>query len=511
MSDTEYEEKPLKITEYRAPGPVALRCLRSRTFIRAIMGPVGSGKTTLCLFDALDKAFSMPKAKDGHRYFAGVVIRDTYTNLWATAIKSWNKFFPQSMGQWSGGMNRPAEHRLAIRDIRDNSIVHIIMRFTALSDGSVEDTLRGAEFTWAYVNEADRVVEDVLTYLVSRVGRYPDQMMMGGKPFWSGIILDVNPPDTDSWIYRRFVEEKADGDEHEFFIQPGGRDPRAENVANLTQGYYARQIAANAGKKWWIRRMVDGKFGYSRDGLPVYDTFDDDLHVAREPLAAEPGLPLILGFDQGITQPAMAVMQYMPVGQMRWIGEYLPGRMGASTFGQNCRAYLNANFPGAPIRAPATCDPAGMSGEVREDAHVSWAAMVQKELGVVIQPAETNEFDPRFESLNQLFTYMPAPGVPGFLLSPACKHTRKGLNSHYRYRKKQGLDNDFEPRPQKNLWANIIEAGQYAALDLFGRQGIIGGGVRDGMKPRDGALWQPDYPDLTASQQRPGDFDVYRY
>ncbi|MCP5037312.1 MAG: hypothetical protein GY945_06890, partial [Rhodobacteraceae bacterium] len=72
MSDEIYQEKSIKLTEYRAPGPVGRACLNSQEFIRFIMGPMGSGKTTLLLFDALTKAAQMPKAKDGNRHFSAV-------------------------------------------------------------------------------------------------------------------------------------------------------------------------------------------------------------------------------------------------------------------------------------------------------------------------------------------------------------------------------------------------------------------------------------------------------
>jgi hypothetical protein len=302
MSDFEYDERPMRVHEYRAPGPVARSFLNTRELIRFIMGPQGSGKTTGCLFDAVACASAMPPGKDGHKHFAGVVIRDTYTNLWATTIRSWNKFFPQTVGGWSGGQNRPAVHKLrfddpiASRAAGRPCYIFFEMHFKALADQSVEDALRGAEYTWAYMNEADRLSHDVLTYLIGRIGRYPGQDMFDQPTdFFRGIVGDVNPPDTDSWIYRTFEELKPA--RHKFFKQPGGRHPRAENLAGLPKGYYADQVAANAHNPWWVRRMVDGLFGYSREGMPVYDVYDDARHCSETELEPIRGVPLRL-FDQ---------------------------------------------------------------------------------------------------------------------------------------------------------------------------------------------------------------------
>ncbi|TIL36215.1 hypothetical protein [Mesorhizobium sp.] len=481
MSDFEYDERPLRVHEYRAPGPVARQFLNTRERIRFIMGPQGSGKTTGCLFDAIACASAMPPGKDGHKHFAGVVIRDTYTNLWATTIRSWNKFFPQTVGTWSGGVNRPAVHKLRFDDpiltraTGRTCYIFVEMHFKALADQSVEDALRGAEYTWAYMNEADRLSEDVLTFLIGRIGRYPGQDMFD-KPtdFFRGIVGDVNPPDTDSWIYHRF--EEALPKLHRFFKQPGGRTPRAENLPGLPRGYYEDQVAANASKPWWIKRMVDGQFGYSREGMPVYELYDDDKHCSETELEPIPSLPLRLSFDQGITGPAMLVSQYATVGQLRTLREFVPGRMGAQQFGEQCRQFVNAHFPGYQVHPASAVDPAGMSGAVREDAHFSWAETVAQASGFNLVPAETNELDIRIDGVSQMLSTDIKSGMPSFILDPRCLMLRRGFNSDYRFKKKQ--NGEFEDKPEKNAASNPHDALQYEVMSIFGRAGIIQGQPR---------------------------------
>lgn len=525
MSDFHYDERPMRVQEYQPPGPIARQFLNDRSRIRFIMGPQGSGKTTAVLFDAIACASQMPPCSDGHKHFAGVIIRDTYTNLWATTIRSWNKFFPQSVGAWSGGVNRPAVHKLRFDDpvasiaAGKPRYIFVEMHFKALADQSVEDALRGAEYTWAYMNEADRLTEDVLTYLIGRIGRYPGQDMFDQPTdFFRGIVGDVNPPDTDSWIYSRFIEKLPEL--HRFFRQPGGRSPGAENLPGLPRGYYADQVAANAHNAWWIRRMVDGEFGYSREGLPVYDGYDDTKHCSTADLEPIAGLVLRLSFDQGIAGPAMLVTQYASVGQLRVLREFVPGRMGAHMFGEQCRQFVNVHFPGLQVSDSNAVDPAGLSGAVREDAHLSWAETVQQASGFAMVAAETNELDIRIDGVAQMLSTDIRAGVPSLIIDHRCLMLRKGFNSHYRYRKKP--TGEFDSKPEKNAWSNPHDALQYDVMKVFGRAGIVSGQARkNGIPARTGptgAIGHNGGPplDLDARYGRAGghvatvNFDVFK-
>ena len=169
---------------YQPPGPVAEAFLRARLPVRWIMGPIGSGKTNACLFDALTVASRMPKCIDGVRRFKGFVFRDTYTKLWDTLIPSWWSWFPESLGRWSGARGRQATHHLRF-DQPDGSILDFQMDFRALDEhADIEDALKGLEGSWAYLNEGDTLNEAVLTNILGRVmqRRYPPPPNTGMSP-----------------------------------------------------------------------------------------------------------------------------------------------------------------------------------------------------------------------------------------------------------------------------------------------------------------------------------------
>ena len=471
---------------YSPPGPVGEAFLRSRSTVRFIMGPIGSGKTNLCFFDGLTNATQMPICIDRVRRFRGLIFRDTYTKLWDTVIKSWWEWYPESVGQWSGVRGRQATHKLRF-GMNDGADLEIEMQFRALDEHvDIEDALKGVEASWAHLEEADTLNENVLTNILGRVvqRRYPPQRLLPPGAFvsdpvtgykspayFAGIVGSLNPPDVDNYVYKLFEEVKPVG--YAIFKQPSGRSPRGENRAGVSLQSYEELARLNAHKGWYVKRMVDGEYGPSRDGLPVYQTYRDDVHCAPERLKPLPGLPLRLSFDQGVNGAAMIVHQLTTLGQVRILDELVPGyRLGPTSFGQNCRGFLNANYPGLPIMS-AACDMAGFAGSDRESGDHAWAEIVARVLDVVIQPAPTNELQPRIDCIAQLLTYFPE-GQPALYLSPSCSILRKGFNSHYCYH----LSEDGESKtliPKKNMHANAMDALQYGVLDDFGLEGIMAG------------------------------------
>lgn len=463
---------------YRSPGPVASAFLTSKDLVRFIMGPFGSGKTNACLMDALVHAYQMPVCLDGVRRFRGVVLRDTYANLWQTTIKTWWNWFPKDKGSWSGSDGRQAKHLLRF-DLPDGTKLHLEMMFLAIGDDRLEDVLRGIEFTWLMMNEADLLSADVLTYVVGRVvlRRYPRKIDL--KPqdrnYYVGIVGDLNPPDVDNWVYELFEETKPS--EHQMFKQPSGRSPLGENRGAVTLEDYLRLAEANKHRKWWVRRMVDGLYGPSREGDPVYgDDYDDSVHYADGELPLIRDLPLRLSFDQGVTGPAMLISQYTYTGQLRVLEEFAPGRMGPTRFGERCKILLQERYGTIPpSRWLAVCDPAGFSGGDTEGGDLAWAETVANILGIVIHPAETNELKARIDGVSQLLRYRIDDRQPALIISNRCPMLRKGFNSHYRYKAIKGGAGRTETKPEKNKFSDPHDALQYCVLDLGGRAAVISG------------------------------------
>ena len=80
------------------------------------------------------------------------------------------------------------------------------------------------------------------------------------------------------------------------------------------------------------------------------------------------------------------------------------------------------------------------------------------------RPAPTNDFTIRREAVAQPMSRL-IDGQPGFVISPKCKVTRKGLAGGYAFRRLQVAGQErFRDVPDKNAYSHPCEAGQYAML-----------------------------------------------
>lgn len=461
--------------QFKVPGPVAAGFLADRTSkVRALLGPQGGGKSVSCAHDLIASAALMPVCRDGRIRFRCAVIRDTYGRLEETTIPTWLQWFPKDIGDWQGGGGRQAHHKLMFKTVRNGAEVPIDFEiiFAAIGDQAAEDFMRGFEVTAFWLNEMDLLDENVLTFGIGRIGRYPRASdLPSGAVYRDFIIGDLNAPDIDSWFYKRFEEERPDG--FALYKQPSGRGVQAENLHNLKPGYYDDQLKLNVHKPRWIKRFIDAQYGPSDDGEPVYPEYSDDIHLAREDLAPIKGLPIKLGLDQGLQRPAGIIGQRTPKGQFRILSEVVPGRCGAKRFSEALRLELAAIAPGFEVEI-GYADPAGYTGADKEAGELAWAETVMHELGIAIEPAPSNELGIRLDAVREELTYMIDPHTPALLISPRCKMLRKGFASHYRFKRERvGTSERTSDKPEKNDWSHPHDGLQYLLLGEKGRYGVV--------------------------------------
>lgn len=482
MSEETQGENELNLTTYRHPGPVAEAFFFDDSFISFIQGPYGSAKTTTCFFKLIRRALEMPVCKDGVRRYRALVLRDTYRRMERSALRSWFKWFPKSVGQFTGGQDRPSRHILMVEDLRGVP-TEIDVEFAAVGDNDIEDFAGGYEVTDVYLNEANLLSGDVLTYFSGRVGRYPAQKdLPHGTVYRAGVFGDLNAPEPDSWLMKLKFGDLDETQKHlgemSFFLQPGGRDPGAENIHNLNGGadYYMRLAAANAHQPWWVARMIDNKSGYSRHGKPVYEVYRDAVHATREPLPLDKSLPLLFGFDAGL-HPAGVVGQQRPDGQVRIVKEFLPGHMGPTRFGELLRLWLDTEAAGCKIGS-GWVDPTAYNGADQAGGELNWVQIVEAKTGIRMRPGPSNEPGIRQDAVSQLLVLLIDGEHPALLVSSHCVELRKGFASHYRFVKvKSDLGDGYAYTPQKNDYSHVHDALQYLLLGLRGKPAVIGNKV----------------------------------
>ncbi len=431
--------------EFRNIPPTVAKFLSSTAFVRGLRGPVGSGKSTACCFEIMRRASEQKAAPDGVRYSRWAVIRNTYPELKTTTIKTWHGLVPQTIGRWVD--QGPPTHHLRFDD------VDLEVMFLALDSPNDVSKLLSLELTGAWINEAREVPKAVLDGLTTRVGRFPSARVGGAS--WFGVIMDTNPPDSDHWWYKLAEETHPEG--FEFFAQPSGLSREAENLPNLPDGYYKRQVAGKTPE--WVKVYVHGEYGFVQDGKPVVPEYRDGLHCKAFELTQR--LPLVVGADFGLT-PAAVIGQRMPTGQIRWRYELVTEDMGAKKFARELRTFLGTHCTGFEFEA-LVGDP---SGDIRAQTDEDTVFRVLRAEGLNFQPAHTNDFTIRRDAVGHAFTRL-VDGEPACIIHPDMTTTRKGLMGAYQMRRIQVAGHErYEDKPVKNQFSHVCEAMQYGMLAL---------------------------------------------
>lgn len=414
---------------------------------------------------------------DGVRRSRWAAIRNTYGELKSTTIKTWTDWFEgMQVMRW----DTPIVSTITLPDLGDGTSLHLEVLFLALDRPDDAGKLRSLELTGAWLNEASELEKTVLDMCTQRVGRYPSKRV--GGPSWTGIIMDTNPPDDDSWWYKLAEEDKPEG--YAFFSQAGGLyrvmdkkspdfgkykpNPAAENIKNLQGGYeyYFRQLGGKT--EDYINIFVLGQYGTTMAGKPVYPEFNEKLHVSPTPLQPIHGLPLILSFDFGLT-PACTFLQMSPKGQALILRELTSEDMGIRQFYSEVVLPVITNHYNN-FRIEAVGDPAGVNRS-QTDEKTCFEELAA--LGLMCEPAYTNEFVKRRESVAYFLQRLTSSG-PGMLIDPSCKTIIKGFRGGYRFdRLKTSGPAAFKDRPVKDKHSHPHDALQYGCMHLRGEENPV--------------------------------------
>jgi hypothetical protein len=464
--------------DYKPSGPVARRFLRSPAFIRGIKGPIGSGKSVACCMEIMLRACQQAPDPDGRRRTRFAIIRNTFPELRTTTIKTWHAWFPREVGGWRD--SGPPCHTIKMeRD--DGTVVELEVLFIALDTPDDVRKLLSLELTGAWINEAREVPKAILDGLTGRVGRFPDRKNGGPGPTWRGVLMDTNPPDVDHWWYRAAEERNEEAlstlqaelvgmgviEEGqpvvEYFNQPPGDGPDAENLENLPAGYY--QLAKVDKGEDWISVYVRGKYGFVNEGKPVFPEWIDALHASKVPLAPVRGVPIWIGVDFGLT-PAALIAQRTVTGRWLILDELVSEDMGAKKFGELLGAKIRRDYPewleaeGAGVEGWG--DPAG-DARSQADDEVTPFSMLRASSGLDIRPAPSNDIVLRLEAVRAALTKL-SDGKPVLLVSPKARVFRKGMAGAYRYKRLARSSDTFADKPEKGSYSHVCDAGQYLFL-----------------------------------------------
>jgi hypothetical protein len=417
--------------------------------VRCLMGPFGSGKSSGCVIEIIRRAMAQVPGPDGIRRSRWAVVRNSYGQLRDTTIKTFHDWFPPRLfGEW-----KVTDHTYLFTKFPG---VHLEVIFRALDRPDQVSNLLSLEVTGAWFNEVREIPRTIIEAMDSRIGRYPSKRDGGAS--WLGMIMDTNPPDEDSYIYKMF--EKVRPDNWQMFKQPSGLSAHPENIKHLPKNYYTN--LAKGKDEMYTRIYIHGQYGYLVSGKPVFMSFRDNVHVASHPLDPVKGVDVLIGFDFGL-QPACVIGQLTPLGQLRILDELVSDGMGIRQFCENqVLPLLRKKYFGMNVMGYG--DPSG-SSRTPTDETTCFDILHSPDIGLVnVVQAPTNAIVPRVGAVETFLNRMYA-GEPSFVVSPNCHFIRKAMNGAYHYDKDpKGTGDEYKPMPVKNFASHISDALEYLCL-----------------------------------------------
>lgn len=436
-----------------------------------IVGPVGSGKSVTCANHIMYLASKQGKAADGKRYMRAIIVRNTYSELKLTTLKTWNEWFPEN---FYGSVSKvpPFYQNISFDDIELEVI------FLALDKPKDVKKLLSLECNLIWFNEAREIPWAVVSRATERVGRF--NRCANGDENVRQVIMDTNPPNTKHWIYKKFEVERPKG--FEILHQPPGlikdandnwiRNEKADNIENLDKiglkDYYTDMVNGKTEEE--IRVYACGEYGATHEGKRVYAAYNDNIHFARKELDIIPTESIGLGWDWGLT-PSLIIMQMSKRGQLRILDEIIGDDIDVRAFVKDiCAPYLACLLQDSGIKSVISIgDP---SGAFRKDTDASTCIQIcneeLKHLNIKTIPAQSNVIKARLDSVNKFLRKL-VDGEPALLVSSKAETIREGFQGGYKYAKLNvSGDDKFKEVPDKNEFSHPHDALQYPAMYFAG-------------------------------------------
>jgi hypothetical protein len=417
--------------------------LEGELFYSWILGPVGSGKTTGLFFKLVYMAsLQAPSPLDGVRRSRAVIVRNTMPQLRDTTLTSWNYWFKDGeAGTWRA---QDSKFTLRFNDVECEVL------FRPLDTPDDVARVLSLEVTFAILDEFVQINREIVDALSSRCGRYPPAKD-GGATNW-GIWGSSNPGNEDDWWFSYLYDNLPSN--ARLFTQPSGFSPDAENLDNLPghEGYYINQ--AKGKPVPWTKQYIEVEWGYSLSGKPVVPTFSKVIHVAEGNLRPNPLLPMVIGFDPGVSS-ALVFGQVDLFGRLVVFDELVQEDFGADRLcTDRLGPLIKARYATQPILVAP--DPAANSRNQTDERSV--VDVLRKHKYKVVFPDMNNRLQPRLQAVEHFTTRLTEQG-PALIIAPRCKALIRALGGGWRYAVDQR--NKRSAEPDKNHHSHVADAFTY--------------------------------------------------
>ena len=228
----------------------------------------------------------------------------------------------------------------------------------------------------------------------------------------------------------------------------GKRSPEWRDA--IKQSMPARDFAMEYEKSW-----------HTYEGLPVYADFSKQLHVSTTDLKPEPGLPLLLGWDFGLT-PACILAQLQET-RLIIFKEYIGTNIGITRFSEQVYNYIKTRYTTWTYNEDSILsfiDPAGFQRNQVDERTCSQALRDQGFKRIEPGPLD---FESRKQAVEH-FLVRQTQGMPCLLLDHRNTPTLiDGFAGGYRFNDSELERQSNKLRPIKDRYSHPHDALQYLA------------------------------------------------
>lgn len=210
------------------------------------------------------------------------------------------------------------------------------------------------------------------------------------------------------------------------------------------------------------------------DGKPVFEDYDKSRHQSRYPQEAHLGLPLLCGWDFGLT-PACVVAQ-LRGNTLHILKEFIATNASIEKFYPAVMNELAQLFPEWRDRKKDFInyiDPAGLH-EAQTDQRT--CAGVMATAGAKNIFPGPIDWESRRKAVEHFLLLHTKEGAGLQLYAPDCPKLSKGFQGGYRYPEKYSQLEPGKPKPLKDDFSHVADAAQYlcgGALALLRKAGTL--------------------------------------
>lgn len=492
-----------RLTTYSTT-PSSKLLLSNKRPLTAIIGPVGSGKSTGAILTLIKRCSEQP-LHNGVRRSRVCFVRRYGPELITTTLETFLQILPEAKMKF----NYPIRGKLEFIN-ESGDLVLIELLFLPVSNKEDTKRLRSLEITYGFIDEANQVPQDVLAVLQDRVGRYPPRLNGGCND--SGVIIATNAFTSDHWL-RQFLYKDFEvispptgdyvlndevllvrqppavlqfGTEHEAldFLDKVPREliekshhhfkpsksvngfwfvtnPYADNLENLPINYYSRVIPTKTSHDINVNYMNHLMSDAYNDSA-CYPMFNPDTHIVdKYPDLIKADL-IALGWDFGLTPACCVNAVYKnPEEPSKFtvytIAEVYRENMGLERFVPEVIFKLHE----LGIRHDAdTISYMDVAGQQRAQSNESTCQSVLVNNHFTLGGTITQNVVSRLEGVrNRLYA------DNGYFIHRDCANMITGLMGEYKFSETTAAKGIL--KPDKNQYSHLQDSLQYAMLGVL--------------------------------------------